>query len=128
MDTSILLACLIGPLFVAVGIGVLLNPAHYTTMAENFLKDAGLYYVSGAMVFVIGMAMVLYHNIWVADWRVIITILGWMSLLKGTVRIVYPSAGSQIAANLIGSETTLKASAAVILLLGAWLTYQGFAG
>ena len=128
MDTSILLACLIGPLLVVVGLGVLINQTHYASMVESFLKDAPLYYVSGATAFVIGMAIVLNHNIWALDWQVIITILGWMSLIKGAVRILYPAAGSQIAANIAGSQTALKVMAAVLLVLGAWLSYEGFVG
>lgn len=66
------MARLIGPLLVVIGVGVLLSSTHYARMTENFLKDDRLYYFSGAAAFLIGMAMVLHHNIWSADWRVAI--------------------------------------------------------
>ena len=78
MDTSILLARLIGLLFVVVSIGVFLNQKHYAKMAETFLKNAELYYFSGTIAFVIGTAIITFHNLWVTDWRVVITVIGWL--------------------------------------------------
>ena len=126
MDSSILLARLIGPLFVAVGLGVLLNPTHYGRVSESFLTNSELYYLSGALAFVIGMAVILHHNLWVADWRVIITITGWISLIKGTARILLPAIGARLAASLLASKWSLNASAIVLLVAGAWLSYEGF--
>ena len=47
METSILLARLIGPLFVVVSIGVFLNQKHYAKMAETFIANTELYYFQG---------------------------------------------------------------------------------
>ena len=33
-----------------------------------------------------GLAIVLVHNVWTFDWRVIITILGWLAVLGGIFR------------------------------------------
>lgn len=126
MDTSILLARLVGPLFVLVGFGVLLNTEHYAAMTSSFLRNSELYYFSGALSFLIGMALVLHHNLWVADWRVMITIIGWMALFKGMVRILLPTLGSKYAGKLAQPNPMLYGTAALILVVGAWLTYEGF--
>lgn len=126
MDASILLARLIGPLFVIVGVGVLLNPAHYGRMLESFLTNSELYYFSGAVAFAIGMAVILHHNLWVADWRVVITIIGWLSLFKGVARILFPTLGGRLAGSLVASSWSLNASAILVLVVGAWLSYEGF--
>ena len=126
MDTSIFLARIIGPLFGVVGIGVLLNTKHYGAMATDFIKNAELYYFSGATAFVVGMAIVLQHNLWVADWRVVLTILGWMSIIKGTARILFPKLGAQVAGSYIESESMLRGGSILIMAIGAWLAYKGF--
>ena len=126
MDRSLLLARLIGPLFVLVGVGVLLNRRHYATMMERFVKNAELYYFSGVLAFLVGEAIVLYHNLWVWDWRVVLTVIGWLSLLKGAVRIVFPAAGLKAASSFIASRWYLNAGAILIVVFGAWLSYQGF--
>ncbi len=34
--------------------------------------------------------IVLTHNVWAVDWRVVITLLGWIMLSAGTARISLP--------------------------------------
>jgi len=126
MDRSLLLARLIGPLFVLVGVGVLLNRRHYAAMVERFLKNAELYYFSGVLAFLVGEVLVLYHNLWVWDWRVVLTVIGWISLIKGAVRIVLPAAGLRAAASFTASGWYLNIGAILIVAFGAWLAYQGF--
>lgn len=126
METSIFLARLIGPLFLLVAAGVLMNPKHYANMTSRFIKNPELYYFSGAMAFVIGVAMVIVHNVWTTDWRVVITILGWLSIFKGVIRILCPNLGATIANSLVESKQTMKISSIILILFGAWLSFQGY--
>ena len=128
MDTSITLAQIIGPLLLVIGIGVMLNPAHYANMTKNFLENPALYYFSGALAFVIGMLIIIFHNLWVADWRVAITIIGWISLTKGIIRIVLPMKGAKYADKFVQSTGALNAGAVLLLIFGGWVSYQGFGG
>lgn len=127
MDSSLLLARLIGPLLVVVGVGVLLNRRHYATMMQRFLDNTELYYFSGVLAFLVGEVLVLFHNLWVWDWRVVITVIGWMSLAKGAVRIVFPAIGLRFAASFTESDRYLNVGAVLIVVFGVWLAYQGFA-
>src|SRR5262245_22830986 len=90
MTTSIFLARLIGPVFVLVGIGMFANRAAYQAMAHEIVASAPLIYISGVLAFVAGLAIVLNHNVWAADWRIIITLIGWLALLRGAMRVVFP--------------------------------------
>ena len=47
-------------------------------MADEFLRSRALIYLSGVLIHDGGLAIVLTHNVWVADWRVLITLLGWL--------------------------------------------------
>ena len=71
MQTSVFLAKLIGPVFLAVGIGLITNAATYRKMADEFLASTALIYLSGLLTMTAGMAIVLTHNVWAADWRVL---------------------------------------------------------
>ncbi len=44
----------------------------------------------GITTLIIGIAMVLVHNLWVLDWRVVITIMGWLTLIKGLDLLLLP--------------------------------------
>jgi len=130
MDTSILLAKMIGPVFLVVAVGALISPTHYfSSMISQFFDNAALLYLSGTLAFVVGMAIILHHNLWVADWRVAITLIGWLSLIKGATLIVCPKLGARLSDRFAESGPAVKtatATAILILILGAWLAFQGF--
>jgi hypothetical protein len=122
---SIVLARLLGPLFLLAGLGLLVNRTHYRRMLENFLNDPALYYFSGALALVAGVAMVNFHNIWIADWRILITLIGWLSVVKGVVRLLFPQAGKRLAGKML-SPVALLVLGALITALGAWFCFVGY--
>lgn len=38
-----------------------------------------------------GMVIVALYNVWRADWRVLVTVLGWLTVIKGAVIMLLPS-------------------------------------
>jgi hypothetical protein len=90
MQTSIFIARLIGPVMVTAGLAVLLNRQSFHAMAEEFLASRGLMFLGGLMVMLGGLAIVLTHNVWTSDWRVIVTLFGWLLAIAGTIRIIQP--------------------------------------
>ena len=128
MDTSIFLARLLGPSMLVIGLGLLLNRATYRDMSLEFLDSPALIYIGGLIAFVAGLAIVLTHNVWVVGWPVVITIFGWVSLAAGIFRIVFPASVTQLGRRLIDNQGFLIGGITVYLLLGAWLSYAGYAG
>lgn len=126
MNASIFLAQLIGPLFLLVGIGVLLNRSYYRKMMGDFLGNSALYYFSGVLALVVGIAIVQFHNIWELRWPVVITVVGWLSILKGVVRVLLPERGTAYASQIVDSDGLLVGGAVVLAGLGAWLSFLGF--
>ena len=107
MQTSLYLAKLIGPTLIVIGIGMLINRDGYRDMAREFLGSRALIYLAGLFAFVPGLAMVLAHNVWAADWRVIITILGWLALIGGAFRILFPQEVTRIGTRVIANPSTM---------------------
>ena len=128
MEVSVFLARIIGPLFILIAVGVLLNVQHYRAMAADFLNSPPLYYLTGTTAFIVGMVLIIHHNLWVADWRVTITVIGWMSLVKGIMRILLPTLGPKAASRFMQSDKSIYAGAIALLFVGAFLAYNGFGG
>jgi hypothetical protein len=128
MDTSIFLARLLGPSMLVIGLGLLLNRATYRDLSLEVLDSPALIYLAGLIALVAGLAIVLTHNVWVAGWPVVITIFGWVSLAAGIFRIVFPASVAQLGRRLIDGQGFLIGGIALYLLLGAWLSYAGYAG
>ena len=90
MELSVLVARIIAIVYLAAGIGALSGRISFKKIVENFESSQALTYLAGFMALMIGMILVHYHNIWVKDWIVLITVIGWLSLLKGIMLISCP--------------------------------------
>jgi len=126
MQTSIFLARLIGPVMTLVGISLLMNEAAFRKMAMEFLRSPALIFFSGMILMPAGLAVVLSHNVWVLNWPVIITLLGWIAVISGVLRVFAPDRALKIGKKAIASKEITTVSAAFWLVIGAVLCYFGF--
>ena len=129
MQRSIFLAKLIGPLLAAIGLALIFNSDTFRLMAGEFLKSYSLIYIAGLLALTAGLAIVNTHNEWTADWRVVITLLGWLCVIGGIVRIVFPRTVEALGTSMIAtaSNTWIIGEGVVFLALGAWLSFMGYA-
>jgi hypothetical protein len=126
MQTSIFLARLLGPLLLLTGAGIVLNPKSFRTIAGEVVRSVTLVYLFGFMDLAAGLAIVLTHNVWVASWRVLITLIGWLLLIRGAVRIVAPEIVMGYAAKVIRNKQVIPSAGAVVGVLGLVLCYFGY--
>ncbi|VBB44426.1 membrane hypothetical protein [uncultured Desulfatiglans sp.] len=87
---SVVIARIASIIYLAAAAGALFSRSHYRRLIEDFYRNAALVYLAGFMAVVLGFLMVSSHNLWVKDWRVLITILGWLALIKGVLLISFP--------------------------------------
>jgi hypothetical protein len=126
MTTSIFLAKLIGLFALALGLAVLLHGGGFRTLASEFLASPALIFLSGLITLPAGLAIVLTHNVWTPDWRVVITILGWLAVVTGLIRIFAPQRAAAKARTLVAHPTMPKIGAAIWLAIGALLCFYGY--
>jgi hypothetical protein len=126
MQTSVYLAKLIGPVFVAIGAGMLWNARVYQDMAHDFIRNQSLIYLSGLLAMPVGLAIVLAHNVWTPDWRVVITVIGWLAVIGGALRIALPQRVQTIGGALVGNNAAMKIGSFVVLALGLVLCFTGY--
>ena len=90
MNIANTLALLIGSSLVIVGITVF-NKSHFSAVMTDLANSKGLLWLTGLITFVMGAVIVALHNVWSADWRVLVTLLGWLTVIKGAVIVLFPS-------------------------------------
>src|ERR1700732_1692541 len=93
MQTSLFLAKLIGPVMLVIGLAVFANQRGFRDMAEEFMASRALMFLSGLLIMSLGVAIVLTHNVWIANWPVMITLFGWLCAIGGALRLVGPLFG-----------------------------------
>ena len=114
MDISVFLARFWGSLFLILGLSTI--GAKLLGRVIQYTEDKTITVSTGYITFLLGLATVVAHNIWVADWRVAVTILGWITLLKGIEKIAFPNRVNQKAQMFKGKQALWGF---VILLIGA---------
>jgi hypothetical protein len=125
-NASRFIAKLTGPVLLAMGAGMLLNGAIFHPMTEEFLASYAFIYLSGLLVLPLGIAVLLVHNVWAPDWRVIITLLGWLAMIGGVFRIVYPQLVQRVGGVIFHLSAAPPLGGTVLVVLGGTLSYFGY--
>lgn len=126
MANSVFLAKLIGPICTLVALSFLLNRQNYQKLIEDFLSNEGIKYLGGFLAFLVGLLIVNTHNVWEASWVVIITIVGWMGIIKGIFYFLYPDKIKEFAQAYQQRGTLLKVQLSLTLIFGLFLIYKGY--
>lgn len=127
MQASIFIARLLGPLIVVLAIALFSKPAMFRTMLQEFIGSPIWLYFAGFMGFLAGMALILTHNVWTADWRIIITLFGWFSIIRALISIFKPQWIVAAGHAILRHREIFFAAAAVNLVIGLVLSYFGYA-
>ena len=126
MQASVFLARLIGPVMLTVGLAAFFNQRAFRDMAEEFLASPALLFLSGLLVMPMGLAIVLVHNIWTADWRVLITLFGWVNTIGGALRLLAPVWVMQAGRTMLRRPAFVTIAAAIWVVLGLLFCLFGF--
>lgn len=125
MAPSILLAQWIGLYLLIMCAICLLRREHLIRIAEELIDRPGLIAVAGAFTLIVGLGVVLNHNIWTMDYRGVVTAFGYLMVAAGIVRFGWPGLAKSMATPMLHSPVYWL----LILLmglLGSYLTYAGF--
>jgi len=120
MELTIFLARFWGSLFMILGVASI--GVKLLGRIINYTEDKTITIATGYITFLLGLMTVAAHNVWVLDWPVVITILGWTTLLKGIEKVAFPDRVNK-AAQLFKNQSVLWG--VVIFLIGAFVYWAG---
>jgi uncharacterized membrane protein HdeD (DUF308 family) len=126
MANSKTIAGLMGPTLVALAVSLLINLNSIAALVEPVSHDPALILISGVISFVAGLAVVRAHNSWTVNWTVLVTIFGWLLLIGGLIRMLFPIWTAGMAADLSPKTGAIAAEAIVLIVIGAFLTYKAY--
>ncbi len=121
MEISIFFARLWGSFFIIFGLLFIITRQLGKTI--EMTDDKSFVISTGYITLLMGLVTVILHNIWVADWRIVVTILGWSTLLKGISKVGFPE---QIHKQAQRFKKKQWISAVIIILLGIFLLWMSF--
>ncbi len=123
MEISIFLARFLGGFFVIFGSLFIITRQLGKTI--EMTEDKAFVISTGYITLLMGLVTVVLHNMWVADWRIVITLLGWFTLIKGIMKVGFPE---QIHKQAQKFKKKQALSTVFLMLLGAWLIWMSFVG
>ena len=127
MERSQYLAGLAGPVLALIGLSLLINHDLAPALAGQLSQDLGLVIVAGSILLVTGIAIVRAHNVW-SGWPTVITVLGWLCVLGGALRILIPAQLAAWAPDMVRNRGFITGEAVVLLLIGLFLCLKAWRG
>jgi len=98
-------------------------------LVQPHLYDAQIppvVYLSGALMFVGGLAIIQAHNHWARDWTVLVTLSGWFGLVLGLFRMF--AAGAYQRQSASTSTTVFMVVEAFLLTIGLIMSIKAYSG
>ena len=126
VPAAILIARLIGPLFAALGLGLLLNATFYAAAVGEGVHSPVLIAIAGMATLVAGLAILNAYRAWTADWRVLVTVIGWIFIIAGLIRLILPTLAETLAPAVYSGPAALMVAGVVVLIVGGILSFEGY--
>lgn len=122
MELSILVARILAVTYLSAGLGAVTGRISFDEIMKDFERSPGLAFLSGFFTAALGVILVTYHNRWDGGWPVVITVIGWLSLVKGVLLMAFPKVWISFKKNY----AITKAWGFPLIALGIVFGYFGF--
>lgn len=113
----------LGLTYTVIGFAILIHPKYYKKMIDEYVKSAPIMFLNGFIVLAMGYLLLLANNTWEAEAPVIVTVIGWLALIKGLTILLLPNIYLKIAKMI--NLRHLKFEAIASIILGLALLYLG---
>jgi len=126
MDTTLFLAQAIGIYALVMGVALVVRNKEMSRLINSFFDNEAMSFLAGFMTLVVGLLIVLNHNVWESGVAWIITLAGWAALVKGVLYIVFPKVMERTAKKMLGRSSSYIWYGVIMILIGAYLAGRGF--
>ena len=125
MEMSIFLAKFFAWLYLVLGIVMIIKVKFVKGLMKDMRKSSTFVFISGMAAFTFSLILLLLHNVWTADWTLILTILFVLGILKGLVRMLWPTCAKK-SWKKFESTTVLTMMSVAIIIVGLVLGYFAY--
>jgi len=123
MELSLFLGKVVGAYLLIVGIAYMVRVDLFQEALREFTESPAFMVFGAVLSLIIGLLMVFGHNVWEWNWRVVVTIVGYLSLLKGIMNLFYPE-WARYFAEMYRDKTAYTITGGVTIFLGLYLLYS----
>lgn len=125
MNLSQFLAQLLGIYLIIAGVMYVARHNFIRAVIDDYFDSPSVVFFGGAFNLITGLMIILGHSVWKWDWRLIITLFGYLIFFKGIMHWFFPQKAAWWAEKMIRGARYLYVSL-IMIALGALLCYFGF--
>lgn len=125
MDISHGLAHIWGFYLIIVGSAYITRKINVHTLAEELASKKAITYITAILTLMIGLITITLHNVWQLDWRLIVTLLGFISTIKGIFLLYYPEMFPKFA-KFIQKSGHGRLIGAIAVIFGLFLVFCSY--
>ena len=120
-------ARVIGPFLVIVTVTAVWRASRMRTLLSEFDANSMWPWVTGAFVLLAGLIVIALHQYWRGAAAIIVSLVGWMTALKGLFLLAFPQTYVSAANSAVDAVTWWRSGFLVMALVGLYLTFVGWA-
>jgi hypothetical protein len=118
-------ARVLGPYLVIVTLTAVARASQMRTLVSEFGANTVWAFVTGAFILLSGLIVVALHQCWRGAAAIIVSVLGWMTAVKGLALLAFPQTYISTVNSAVGGAWW-RVGFVVIALVGVYLTYVGW--
>lgn len=126
MDISLFWARVFGLLLSMYALMIFAQRKKFIKLLRAAAQNSGVMYLTGFISLILGVVIIVTHQVWSYDWRGLITIFGWLAIGKGVIRTLYPERVKKTANYFMKNESLYTGALVITLLVGLYFLYVGF--
>ena len=107
---------------------MLVRPRAMRDVLVAFVDQRPLLFLLATLRVLIGLAIVLGHNRWSGTLPIVVTLIGWITLLRGIAMWLVPAETKRKMVAYFCRSGKYYTAAIIALVLGLWLAYAAFTG
>jgi vacuolar-type H+-ATPase subunit I/STV1 len=117
----------LGPFLIIFDVTAVARASDMQSLLSQFEANSMWTFVTGAFILLLGLTIVAAHQIWRGAAAIIVSLLGWLIVLRGLLLVAFPKFFASLANDMIGAQGWWITACIVFALVGVYLTYVGWA-
>lgn len=119
-------ARVIGPFVAFVTAVIIYRAPNMDDLFSGFFNNPVIVWITGAMLLLCGLIIVSFHQYWRNLGAILISLFGWLLILRGALLIVVPHWYERVGAEAMPHMAMIRTGFAVMTLIGLYLAYIGW--
>lgn len=125
METTLLISKIIGLVYLSFGIGLIFNKKYYLETFTKLMSSSSYLILAGFLAITFGLLILEFHNIWDNSLAIVISVIGYVALIKGILILAFPRSFSFFKV-MFETEKMYVILGPLVLLFGILFSYLGF--